>query len=569
MDTHYFDPRVRTTFTIVIASLTVFALISGCTDPRASTDADTPGATVNVDVSVADTEIVDVPDTGISLGWGWNTYDNRAVPSICIEFAEGREPAQTQTVSIKEVSDNFEVMQHIGITAEASVSTIGVEASGKAAFAKDVNITGFASNFMLNASVQNGVRYASPVPAKGQQLPAGVTPLSDRGGAGGEIRLTDAALKLASLKDPGQFQKACGDSFVSSVFSGAKMTALITINESSHAEQEKLSAQMSGSGWGVSLSASAEENSEEKSSSKDSSVSVFLTGGRNEAIPSDAKEVVAAAKRLAVMAFEAPKDFSMAITPYQALANWPTQTTLVGEESEFDQLASRWGSFNTIYDEIQYALDNPDQFYFLTQVMGTAKPVDPASPEYELALEHLEHLQDEALTIVRELSITAADCAENAENKSDQIECKFDHTLYPDPYRYRIQLPLPRGVTGRVTDAIAILDQQRADYVTQRDRLNSQASKQRETDRINAIDKAKSALAAWADSDADVVADIGTHALRYHVIDKVKRRCSIDVHNLGCLTNAEIRTLSTLVGKELSYLDDGRNTVAPKSISAR
>ena len=65
-------------------------------------------------------------------------------------------------MTMHEVSDSYDLMQRLGMSAEASVKTIGFEASGKASFARDRHVSRFASNFVMNASVENGVRYAAP-----------------------------------------------------------------------------------------------------------------------------------------------------------------------------------------------------------------------------------------------------------------------------------------------------------------------------------------------------------------------------------------------------------------------
>ena len=141
------------------------------------------------------------------------------------------------------------LMKSVGMSAEASVKTIGFEAEGKASFAKSQKLTRNKSHFVMNAIVQNGVRYASPIPEDDSRVSKYQSATNERGGSSGSIRLTAEAVEKAKNID--EFRRHCGSEFVSAIYGGAKLTALISMESSSKEEKEKLSAEMSGSGWGV------------------------------------------------------------------------------------------------------------------------------------------------------------------------------------------------------------------------------------------------------------------------------------------------------------------------------
>jgi hypothetical protein len=447
------------------------------------------------------TTIVEVPDTGISLGWGWNTFHGEPVPTICVEFVEGNEPAQTQYMNLHEVSDSYEVMQRMGLSAEASVKTIGYEVGGKARFAKELDINGFSSSFVLQATVENGVRYAAPLPGAGARAAHGTTLIDRRGGTQGSIRLTGEALALAKRRDPAEFEHACGNAFVSAVFSGAKLAAVLTIKAIKQSEQETIAAELSGSGMGARVKATLQNVDRTEYKDENMTLSVFQTGGKGKPIPANKAQLLARLDDLAQAAAD-PKDFNMAITPYEVLSNWPGKD-LTGPVNEFEQLASYWGSYNTLYDEIQYILDHPTDFVAATMdaagtvsfprhppaKAGAAKPAPELTHDQVLALEAMQDAIRDALESLRQ---DARDCV----SKGDA--CSFGEQAFRSPYAYRIQLPLP----------------------SESDELSAEA------------------------------------LVDYYVRDPAKRRCALGTDDPGCLSNAAIRRWQLKVGMKAVPLPD-------------
>jgi len=407
------------------------------TDPQSASYRPPPTASI---------EIVEVPDTGISLGWGWNSVDNEPVPTICVQFVEGNELAQTRYMTMSEVSDSYELMQSMGMSAAASVKTIGFAASGKAKFAKDLNITGFSSNFVMNASVENGVRFAAPVPANWNTATADVSLISERGGRQGEIRLTPEARKLAGKRDPTEFLHLCGNAFVSAIFSGAKLTGVITIETQSQEQQETLSAEMAGAGWGARFHASMEQSGSSATKGKNMHISIFQTGGRRDSIPVTSADLIKKLEVLSALAEDARKDFHMAVMPYETLSNWPAASLLV-EENEYDELASYWGSYNTLYDEIQYALDHPALFIGATMTNGCVELNHDRSLTAE-QIERLEQVQDDVLDALHRLQRFAQHCA------TSESGCEFPEGQFRSPYAYRIQLPLSKQESALTVDTL-------------------------------------------------------------------------------------------------------------------
>ena len=383
--------------------------------------------------------LVEAPETGVDLGWGWNTFHAEPIPTICVKFARGDKfKAQTTTLNFKEINDSFELMEAMDISAEVSVKTVAYKAKGKAKFAKDVNVSGFSSTFVFEAEVQNDAVYAAPTTKSLRGKAETATATEDEGA----VRLTPEAAKLART-DIELFKDVCGNGYVSATMGGAKLTAVVDIETSSRSEREKMKAEVSGSGWGVKVKAAmgSEEGSETASFKRE--ISFYQTGGRDQDLPTDEKKIMERVNDLAKQASEAEKLFQIVVMPYELLENWPRGEELTGEEAEFTELAAIWGAYNTLYDEIQEAMDEPDDF--VVPVASCAAEGGCAVRFKEVVKENetyriLEDLQDEVLAALDWLELDAEGCTEAEES------CDFNAGRYRSPYAIRVRLPIPKAV---------------------------------------------------------------------------------------------------------------------------
>ena len=427
-----------------------------------------------------------MPESGAHLGWGWNSLEEQAVPSVCVEFTIAESSGQTKYMTMHEASDSYEVMNSMDMSASMSVKAIGYKASGKAEFAKTSKVTGFNSTFVLKASIVNSARYAAPIGGGGAK--AAFDP-DDHIPDSGEIRLTPEALRLAKGRDLTAFYNRCGHAFVSAIHGGATLYSIITISASSRADQESISAKMKGGGFGVEVESNFKNVTDSKGNKKSVSMRFFQEGGRGDTIPTTQDDLKAKLDELARLAADAPKEFSLTLTPYTALANWPDRPIDLNL-SEYDQLASYWGSYNTLYEEMQLALDNPSDFHLYSQA-DTSFGDDPT------AVKQLKRDQDEVQAILISLRDDAARCSE-----PDTV-CQFDQSRYPNPYAYRIRLPIPGP---------------------------KQSSDNSVDGKLELID--------------------------YQVRDPSQRRCDISPVNDGCLSNSQIDHWYERVGKAVMHVDD-------------
>jgi len=285
---------------------------------------------------------VNYPDTGVDLGWGWDSEEDVPRPSVCVEFSIAEDKGQTKYMTITEVSDSYEMMQSMNISAAASVKIVGYQVSGKANFAKNTKINSFSSNFVLNASVDNGVRYTAPLAEGGAPVvrnadDAQITPDS------GDIRLTKQALRLARQNTLDAFLETCGDSFVAALYGGASLTAVLTMQNTSREQQEKTSTEFTGSGWGAKVKVAAGTNKEGKENNSSLSMRLFQTGGRKDAIPASKADFLAKLEELPVQAAESPAIYRVSLLPYTALPNWPARDIEISTDEQ-DQLSRYWGA---------------------------------------------------------------------------------------------------------------------------------------------------------------------------------------------------------------------------------
>ena len=372
---------------------------------------------------------VNYPESGVDLGWGWDSEEGVPRPSVCIEFSIAEDKGQTKYMTISEVSDSHELMQSMNISSAASIKTVAYKASGKASFAKNTKINSFGSNFVLNASVDNGVRYAAPLAEGGQGVVRNADDLQLVPDAG-SIRLTKQALRLAQRPDLDGFLDTCGDSFVAALYGGANLTAVLTVVSTSRSEQSKTSASFTGSGWGAEVKMAASGDTGSKVKHDDLSMRFFQTGGRKDSIPASKEDFVAKLDDLSAQAAESPAIYRVSLLPYTALANWPARDIEISTDEQ-DQLSRYWGAYTAIYEDIDYILDQADKFRQLCTDKKFHK-VDKSD---------LRLLQDEVHAVLLRLRDDALRCAEPDPEPAEV--CVFDEGAYADPLAYRILLPVP------------------------------------------------------------------------------------------------------------------------------
>ncbi len=371
---------------------------------------------------------VNYPETGVDVGWGWDSEEGIPQANVCIEYSVEEDKGQTKYMTMREITDSSELMSSMNISAAASVKTVAYKASGSAKFAKSSKINSFNSNFVLNVSVDNGVRYATPLlsGSRGKIIDPETKKLLPDAGA---IRLTPEALRLAKQRDLTKFLNHCGDAFVAALYGGARLTALITVTNSSKQEKTKASASFSGSGWGANVKASASGSKDAEVASSRVSMRFYQSGGRKDEIPASKDDLVEKLKTITTEASDFPAYYRLTLMPYTALSNWPERVIEL-DLSEQDLLANLWAKYASLYEDIEYILQNPEKFQAL-QKDGSYAVVDASR------IEALKVVQDEVHKTLLQLRDEAVECSVPEE------ACGFAVDAYLSPYAYRIALPIP------------------------------------------------------------------------------------------------------------------------------
>jgi len=401
-----------------------------------------PSATERFEqAAVSEAFMVEAPETGVDLGWGWSVDRSQPIPTECVEFEIGDDPAQETTVSITETRDSQSLARSMGISSSVTVKTVAYEASGKASFAKNTQITSFSTTYVVHAEVRNAAEYTAPTVSEGDHL-------------GRAVSLTDAAATLAR-DDLAAFQEACGEGFVSATMWGAEAFAVIDIATRSKKTKESIKSKVSGSGWGVKVDAALSASTASGEQSSKSSISFYQAGGSGNELPENADAIKERVKNLANDALEAGKLYGLEITPYQVLENFPRGAELTANAGEVDEIAAAWGVYRTLHDDIGAIFAEPADFTVpVAECSGKTTPSEcvisfkpltgaPLVADEGLggvsALEVLGVFQDIALGALDRIELGASTCLEADEN------CAFNSAALRSSYSVRAGLPLPAG----------------------------------------------------------------------------------------------------------------------------
>lgn len=421
-------------------------------------------ATVSAPLLGDDGDAADAPPTGfdieppdiIRLGWGWSQSRAEAIPTVCVVFKEeARDAAQDASIGISEVRDSYALSKAMKVSGSVSVKTVAASGSGKAEFAKNSSVSSNAVTFLVSAEVMNAATFAAPATdATGTRM--------------GAVRLTDDAAKLAR-RNMDEFQRVCGEGYVSAVKTGARAYMLASTVVTSRTDRETVRASAQGSGWGVRVSAAASGSSETSSSKFERHLDFYQQGGAAgdgtvvktkikvydketdqtkevevefpaSDLPSDANEGIARIKKLAESAASAGKIFEAHVTPYQSLANFPSDKDILADEDEHDEIAATWGAYNSLFMDLKAAIETPERY---TIPLVTCPEATPTTCNLAMtpltggdALAHAERLQDMVLDALAVIEREAAKCL------ADEEKCDFDIHSVRSPYAVRASMPM-------------------------------------------------------------------------------------------------------------------------------
>ncbi len=347
------------------------------------------------------------PESGVELGLGWDSQRAEIIPNRCIRFAPVREEGQTIRMQLQEVSDSSELMEQLGVSAGMSIKSALGSASAQGKFASKTKITSSSNSLLIQATVDNGVlfvgpsqpldpvRSAYPLKEHNSSRPpwwinaANVSPL---------IGLTDEALDTlgsGDAKNLREFERLCGDSFVSAIYSGAELIAVVSVRSQSRSKAKSAQSCVKAklSAWGVTgeTNACTESGTDQASGSTEVTVDFTQIGGAGGKIPMNQEGFLAKLNDLPAEARTGPQFHSMDLTPYSDLPNWPHAIAMdTTDDPEEALLVNFYYTLTSVQHSLQDALDNPEQY------------VGEDSAQ-------LKSLQDEVMTYRRDIFHTLQD----------------------------------------------------------------------------------------------------------------------------------------------------------------
>ena len=144
------------------------------------------------------------------------------------------------------------------------------------------------------------------------------------------IHLTEDALDLlgdGSAKNIREFERYCGDSFVSAIYSGAELLAVMSIHSDSKSSAKSSMQEVKAhfSAWGAQTDAKLKKEVSDESLNESENISVEFTqiGGSGGIIPTNREDFMTKLHNLPQEAEFGPQFHNMDLVAYSDLPNWP------------------------------------------------------------------------------------------------------------------------------------------------------------------------------------------------------------------------------------------------------
>ena len=319
------------------------------------------------------------PESGVELGLGWDSQRAEIIPNRCIRFAPVKEEGQTIRMQLKEVSDTSELMEQLSVSAGMSIKSAVGSASAQGKFASNTKVTSSSNTLLIHATVDNGVLFVGPsqpldpvrsaFPLHGNSSTKApwwvnsseVSPV---------IHLTEEARDIlgdGSARNIREFERLCGDSFVSAIYSGAELIAVMTVKSKSRSKAQSAQGCVKAklSAWGAKgeTSACATAATDQKNGSTEVAVDFTQIGGAGGKIPMNQEGFLNKLNELPSEAQAGPQFHSMNLTAYSDLPHWPHAIAMnTADDPEDALLVNFYYTLTSVQHTLQDALDNPDQY---------------------------------------------------------------------------------------------------------------------------------------------------------------------------------------------------------------
>lgn len=330
---------------------------------------------------------------GAVVGAGYESLTD-TLRGTCIEFETVQEDnpgAQEKTYNIKEVTDDSQLTQVLGLSGSASYKGLFGTAEGKAAFAKTVKVNQYSNTFAVRMSVRNSARSI-------------VRP---------KLTSEMAALARKSLHD---FRLKCGNMFVQSVRTGGELNGYIRVETSDLSTQQTISASFSLDSKKLDLEGSGNSDLTRALKQSRTEAKVFEAGGTT-AVSLTIDELINKVRGFPAAVQTQAITYAIYVNDYRTAEGFPSEVDMTASDRVMDRILSKAWELNSILEDIRIVRARPDQFHRGRQSLAMLSGLDN-----QVSKVHLPVLE-KAVDACRE----GKDCVEPS---------------IPDPFEIRSQLPL-------------------------------------------------------------------------------------------------------------------------------
>ncbi|MCW8906859.1 MAG: hypothetical protein OQL28_06395 [Sedimenticola sp.] len=464
------------------------------------------------------------PESGVELGLGWDSQRAEIIPNRCIRFAPVKEEGQTIRMQLKEVSDSSELMEQLSGSAAMSIKSAVGSASAQGRFASRTRVSSSSNSMLIRATVDNGVLFVGP--SQPLDPVRSAYPLTEKvsakapwwvngGGVSPLVHLTEEARDILGDGSAGnlrEFERFCGDSFVSAIYSGAEVIAVMSVKTQSRTKAESAQGCVKAklSAWGVKGKASACSSSESDQQDGSTEITVDFTqiGGAGGKIPMDQEGFLAKLNELPSEAQVGPQFHSMDLVAYSDLPDWPHAIVMnTGDDPEDALLANFYYTLTSVENTLQDALDNPDDY------VGE----NPAA---------VQALQDEVIRYRREI-LTTLQTMQRVAGLQTEVPFLFGLFTRVDPEAVRLKAGVEKRVQMQTKRLLEFNDG---------------------SENPNLIKlKLPVPCVAIADCATDACSISGKDIVDYFVARQARRTCRSDPTSIECLDNGQLDALAKRV----------------------
>jgi len=416
----------------------------------------------------------------VVVGQGWNTQTGQPTPSRCVDGSVYAVPGSATSIELKSVQTGFGLAQSLDIGSTTKLDGIVGKGSATNLFKQELTVNGAFANVagIVKIDTKMGIAPKKIGPDNADTALLDSNPGSVLVGSASWTRMTangeaaNAVLEEGASPDigllpdkhalaksnPTEFRRQCGDTYVSLVYLGGRLSALITFMSTDLSLQLDINNKLSGS---MPVGGSIDEHMDVhvKATFKNKQVTYRLNAlgpapsGEGCDLSDSAKfsKCLMTTMQNFVKAAQPTEGKTLSplgvtVSRYDDLANWPGAGLDVRAAGPMDRIASLYSDFQQIYQTLGWLNDPSFRWnQSARQCEQNAGSIGNANScflwQRGATPEQMASLQDEVLGVVRRLRQVAAECL--AESEKCTVPDDIGIGKQYDPYAIRARLPMP------------------------------------------------------------------------------------------------------------------------------